>query len=236
VAGRQNPELLLKVDEPGALSLLLQNKAAALKQLTHAARLGKVSLDKACNELQLLGESRALETAKHWLQERTKSHQLVLRDGLVRWIIGRRGTSLRLHIQEMEKAAGCAVSILLDQPTNTLTITGSQQAIDNVCKWVAANSHFTMEPVKILASQSGWIIGPKGASVKEMIQETGIENAYIDDTTVLLQGTQETVQKAEVYLQCQAEYYTQFHSAEDLITELKCELSEFPPVGRKSRS
>lgn len=119
-------ELLLRVDERGALSLLLQNKATSLKQLKHAAKLGRVSLDKSTCELQLLGEASALEAARAWLKQNTQTHSLVVRDGFVRWIIGRKGAALKTNMQAMEKAAGSLVSVNLDQPTSSIEITGSQ--------------------------------------------------------------------------------------------------------------
>merc|ERR1712046_519986 len=87
-------ELLLSMDVSGALSLLLKNKAAGLKQLKDTTGLGRVSLDKNTQQLQLLGEQSALEAAREWLRENLTEQELALRPGFTRWLVGRRGASL----------------------------------------------------------------------------------------------------------------------------------------------
>jgi len=222
-------ELHLRVDEPGALSLLLKNKAASLKALKKTTGLGKASLDREECELKLLGQQSALEAAREWLWTHTKLDRIELRPGFMRWLVGKRGMSLRTRMQALESAAGGAVSLELDQPENTIEVTGTDEAIENVRKWIAKNLHHTIEAVQILASESGYIIGKKGANVKEMIKLTGIDSADIDDdTTILLTGTRETVEKAVVYLEIQSEYHGRIHEVEEQISELKAALAVLP--------
>lgn len=116
-----------------------------------------------------------------------------------RYVIGQRGST----IQEILQLTGVSVEMPPpDSNTDTITLRGPQTALGNALTVVyqKANSVKT-----IMFDAPSWIhkyiIGKKGANMKEFEQEYPNVNVFCLDNKIKLEGAPETVEKAQIYLE-----------------------------------
>jgi len=91
------------------------------------------------------------------------------------------------------------------------------------------------EEVEVSADQLGWIIGKKGANIKELMAETKVSRCEIlkgEPPAMLLMGSREAVEEAKLWLQCHTDYLDEMEQQEDEIGQLRRELDTTSLSGR----
>ena len=81
-------------------------------------------------------------------------------------------------------------------------------------------------------AQLGWIIGKKGAQIKEMQAETGVSSIQVESEPdrVVLRGSRESVELARLYLECHISIFEDRTETERDIKVKRSELEKMPLI------
>jgi len=237
----QNPENLRShiKDKCGAWGLAL----------AHGSSKGKKGSKKGSDlQLVLLGEKSSSQKAEMLLKLHAK-HQVGLRGlkkeaadlhdtleserqkrgnsiveefsidkDLIGMVVGKGGSNIR----NAEKESGVHSAVV---EAGRVTIHGPDKESVEMCR---AMLEMVKEDVPVSNDQLGWIIGKKGANIRELMSETSVSRAEVDKManppSMSLIGTRESVEQAKLWLQCHMDYLGEIEHAEEDLDTIRREL------------
>jgi hypothetical protein len=207
--------------------ILLGEKAAC----TRAGMLLKLHAKHQVGLKGLRDQAAQLEQTLETEREKRGSsivEEFYIDEELIGMVVGKRGSNIR----RAEEESGVH-SAVVDKCK--VTIHGPDRDSVELCRSML---EMVREEVPVDRDKVGWIIGARGANIRELMQETGVARAGLekdaDPAVMLLVGTRDSVEQAKLWLQCHTDYLEEMSQQEEDIRTLRDELDD-TSLGPRSR-
>jgi len=198
------------------------NKAEMLLKLHAKHQNGLKSLKDEAAQLEHTLQSERQKRGNSIVEEFAVDHDLI---GM---IVGKKGSNIR----KAEMDSGVHSAVVED---DKVVIHGPDRESVAMCR---AMLEMAKEEVEVSQKELGWIIGKRGANIRELMTETGVNRAEVlknATPTIQLIGTQASVEKAKMWLQCHTEYLAEMMQQEADNNELRGELDRTALVQRRGK-
>jgi len=218
--GKQACKLVILGDKSAA------NKAAMLLKLHAKHQTGLKSIKSHAANLEATLESERAKRGNSVVEEFPIEYDLI---GM---IVGKGGS----NIKKAEKDSGVH-RVEIDDKACVCRIHAPDRASAERCR---ALLEVTSEDVELEQSQLWWVIGTKGANIRELQKETGVSRAEINKDVnppvMTLTGSREHVEEAMLWLQCHLDYLDELQEDQDAIDVLQKEMDVISFGGRGGKA
>eukprot|EP00658_Telonema_sp_P-2_P000929 TRINITY_DN1033_c0_g1_i1.p1 TRINITY_DN1033_c0_g1~~TRINITY_DN1033_c0_g1_i1.p1 ORF type:complete len:504 (+),score=151.74 TRINITY_DN1033_c0_g1_i1:46-1512(+) len=218
---------VVKAGKNVKLTLLGENTAAGtakmLLQLHAKHQDGLRNLENEASKLQIEKEKRQEQFGN------SKTVTFDVDEQLIGFVVGAKGR----HIQEAIRESGVH-SAHVDQPNSRsepgkVVIHGPDECSVQKCREML---EIVKESVDVEESMLGWIIGKRGATIREMESSTGILRVKVLGNTVEMVGTKEAVTMGKIWLDTHTTYLDPINDAREQVHESYQELQAEDDFGR----
>merc|ERR1712100_226844 len=115
-----------------------------------------------------------------------------------------------------------------------IQLVGDKESVATARKYIDSKKGMVKKRIPVNQAQLGWVIGKKGAHIKELQEESGVERCQVyeaqDQPMVELRGPRDSVELAVLWLECHIQYLLDQKEAEREILSARKELSAMPLI------